>query len=304
MVGKSQKTTQQNSATSKTPAPTSQANASSVAASSGAASKDDKLEAMAGEESSTVLSTIHLMQKDFSKKFEDVLAGINGIKSELQSQANRITEAEDRIGRAEDNVDAMNSTIKKLQEKCATLETRVEDQENRGRRNNLRLVGLPERAEGQDVCIFGRMAWHRHLHHSTCHRESASDRTTYRWPGSKTKSGNYEVPQLQRKRKSCVSSPKTERHAVSKPQRQILSRLHRQQRLFGAVKRGFTMACFTRPSWQSHTMGSDIHSRRSPTQKSLAKAYRKTTGPHWRRTISRLNTGCCLCRQLPLWTQR
>lgn len=123
----------------------------------------------------------------------------------------------------------MNSTIEKLQEKCATLETRVEEQENRGRRNNLRLVGLPERADGQDVCIFGRMATkssqHRRLPHPTCHNESASDRTSYRWPRSKTKGGNYEVPQLQRKRKSYTSSPKTERRAVWKPQRQILSRL-------------------------------------------------------------------------------
>lgn len=83
MVGKSQKTTQQNSATSKTPAPTSRANASSVAV-----SKDDKLEAKLEEESSTeVHSDIHSMQKDFTKKSEDVLAGINGLKSELQSQA-------------------------------------------------------------------------------------------------------------------------------------------------------------------------------------------------------------------------
>ncbi|KAK1903568.1 LINE-1 retrotransposable element ORF1 protein [Dissostichus eleginoides] len=75
-------------------------------------------------------------------------------KSELQHQANRITEAEERIGKTEDDLNSMQSAIKKLQDKCATLEMKVEDQENRGRRNNLRLIGLPENAEGQDVCAF------------------------------------------------------------------------------------------------------------------------------------------------------
>ncbi|KAK1903404.1 LINE-1 retrotransposable element ORF1 protein [Dissostichus eleginoides] len=69
-------------------------------------------------------------------------------------QANRITEAEERIGKTEDDLNSMHSAIKKLQDKCATLEMKVEDQENRGRRNNLRLIGLPEKAEGQDVCAF------------------------------------------------------------------------------------------------------------------------------------------------------
>ncbi len=59
-----------------------------------------------------VLNAIRSMQSDFSKKFEDVLAGISGLKGDLQSQANRITEAEDKIGRAEDILDAMHSTIK------------------------------------------------------------------------------------------------------------------------------------------------------------------------------------------------
>lgn len=31
---------------------------------------------------------------------------------------------------------------------------KVEDQENRGRCNNFRLIGLPEKSEGQDLCAF------------------------------------------------------------------------------------------------------------------------------------------------------
>lgn len=36
-----------------------------------------------------VLSALRSMKKDFSDKFEDVLAGISGLKSELQSLANK-----------------------------------------------------------------------------------------------------------------------------------------------------------------------------------------------------------------------
>ncbi len=57
-------------------------------------------------------------------------------------------------------------TIKMLQEKCATLEKKVEDQENRGCRNNLRLIGPPEKAEGQDLCAFLER-WH--TPHPACH---------------------------------------------------------------------------------------------------------------------------------------
>ena len=72
--------------------PTLPANASSIPA---------KTEAMAEDgPNGEVLNTICSMQSDFPKKFEDVLLGISGLKGDLQIQANRITEAEERIGRA------------------------------------------------------------------------------------------------------------------------------------------------------------------------------------------------------------
>lgn len=107
----------------------------------------ENMEAATNELGNEVLSAIHSLRKDFSEKFEDVLAGIGGLKNELQAQANRITETEDRIGRAEDDLHAMHNTVKKLKEKCDMLESRVEEHENRGRRNNLRIIGIPK-AEG------------------------------------------------------------------------------------------------------------------------------------------------------------
>lgn len=147
---KSSKSAQQNAAASKL-LERDKANASPPAAASNEATLEDVPEHVPNAD---ILSALRSMQSDFSKKFDDVMSGICGIKADLQSQSIRITEAEERIGRAEDNLESMHSVMKTLQEKCARLETKVEDQENRARRNNLRLIGLPEKAEGRDMCAF------------------------------------------------------------------------------------------------------------------------------------------------------
>lgn len=98
---------QQSSATSKTPA-TSQANASTSAASVEEKAKDVTADGLGTE----VLSAIHLMKNNFSDKFKDMLAGISGLKNELQSQADMITETEDRIGRAEDDLTLCTTLLK------------------------------------------------------------------------------------------------------------------------------------------------------------------------------------------------
>lgn len=89
----------------------------------------ENMDAATNELGTKVLSAIRSLRKDFTEKFEDVLAGIGGLKNELQAQTNRITETEDRIGRAEDDLHAMHNTVKKLKEKCGTLESSVEEQE-------------------------------------------------------------------------------------------------------------------------------------------------------------------------------
>lgn len=95
------------------------------------------------------------MQSDFWKRFDNVLSGISVLKSYLQRPTNRITEAEDRIGWAEDTLDTMHNTTNLLQERCAMLEKKtVEDQENRALCNNLQLICFPDKAEGSNMCTF------------------------------------------------------------------------------------------------------------------------------------------------------
>lgn len=54
----------------------------------------------------------------------------------------------------EDTVNELQSTVKMFEDKIKSLSAKTEDLENRSRCSNGRLVGLPEKAEGRDVCGF------------------------------------------------------------------------------------------------------------------------------------------------------
>lgn len=53
-----------------------------------------------------------------------------------------------------DSVADHSTSIRALQTKVRALEYRAEDAENRSRRNNLCIVGLPEGVEGRDPTVF------------------------------------------------------------------------------------------------------------------------------------------------------
>lgn len=69
------------------------------------------------------------------------------LKADIIANDKRLTEAEDRIGTAEDDIERVKLQLTDAVKRIAYLESKTEDLENRGRRKNLRLVGLPESAE-------------------------------------------------------------------------------------------------------------------------------------------------------------
>lgn len=99
---------------------------------------------------------------DFGVKLDNVekrLTEMNGsvaavqkslaeFREDIADNAKRLTEAEDRIGSAEDDLESTKTQLNDALKRIVRLETKTEDLENRGRRKNLRLVGLPESAEG------------------------------------------------------------------------------------------------------------------------------------------------------------
>ncbi|ROL35187.1 LINE-1 retrotransposable element ORF1 protein [Anabarilius grahami] len=60
----------------------------------------------------------------------------------------RLDEAERRISSVEDSAAATEGQLASLKVTVDQLQTKIDDLENRGRRKNLKIVGLPEKSEG------------------------------------------------------------------------------------------------------------------------------------------------------------
>lgn len=75
-------------------------------------------------------------------------------RSELDEHNKRITEAETRISDMEDVVTPIKAKLQSLEKLVHDMGERAEDLENRGRRKNIRIVGLPEGVEGDNPTRF------------------------------------------------------------------------------------------------------------------------------------------------------
>ena len=79
---------------------------------------------------------------------------ITDVKKQVQECARRIAHAEQRISAAEDNVNELLTKVSTLENTVKILTDKVDDLKCRSRCNNMRLVGLPEKAECHDVAPF------------------------------------------------------------------------------------------------------------------------------------------------------
>lgn len=70
------------------------------------------------------------------------------VRQEIRQINDRVKEAENRVSTVEDQLPPMSKAIQSHAQDIAALLNKVDDLENRSRRNNVRLVGVPEKAEG------------------------------------------------------------------------------------------------------------------------------------------------------------
>lgn len=76
------------------------------------------------------------------------------IRQDMDKIRGRLTETEQRISTVEDVAASTAQSVVELQQQVKTLMARSEDAENRLRRNNVRVVGLPEGEEGANPVEF------------------------------------------------------------------------------------------------------------------------------------------------------
>lgn len=95
---------------------------------------------------------------NISKIIDDKLSPLSHLlqahREELDSHGERITEMAGRVSALEDIVNPVEGTVKALEQQVMDLRERIDDLENRGRKKNIRIVGFPESAEGDNPLRF------------------------------------------------------------------------------------------------------------------------------------------------------
>lgn len=98
--------------------------------------------------------TDSLLKKALGEALAPISASLELVKSSLDSHEERIHDMEEGLNGHSDRIEAIETTCTALLAENERLKNKVEDLENRSRRSNLRVVGIPEHMEGPDTVKF------------------------------------------------------------------------------------------------------------------------------------------------------
>lgn len=96
-----------------------------------------------------IMEAIFTCQTTLTAHIEGMRAEMSYIKQDVENFREKATEAENRISDLEDVVRPLESTAQTMQIKITAHTDKLGDMEDRQRRNNVRFVGFPEKAEGK-----------------------------------------------------------------------------------------------------------------------------------------------------------
>lgn len=108
-------------------------------------------ESVANTVSKTVTEKIGTLME---KKFTELHSILDKLSSRVEDNTKRITETENRISDDEDRITTLENKLAELEQRVKILTDRAEDSENRSRRENIRIIGLKEGAEGNQAVRF------------------------------------------------------------------------------------------------------------------------------------------------------
>lgn len=96
------------------------------------------------------------VDKALDNKIDPVLEKLSAVVTHVEQMENRVTEAETRISAVEDTVSRDSADVNNMKKKLHAALEKIDDLENRSRRCNLRIIGLPEGEEGTNPVAFLR----------------------------------------------------------------------------------------------------------------------------------------------------
>ncbi|MEQ2238284.1 hypothetical protein ILYODFUR_031639 [Ilyodon furcidens] len=102
----------------------------------------------------SILDAIHGLKIHFALQLQKVITSYQALKDTIGVFLERLTSPESRVGKMEDDISTLTSKEPCRCQKVQELTLNVADLENRSWRSNLRLIGLPERAEEEDITAF------------------------------------------------------------------------------------------------------------------------------------------------------
>lgn len=94
------------------------------------------------------MAAINASSAGLTGKMDEIKMDIGLIRQDMQSIRDRMVKVENRISLLEDTVTHMPKRILTVEKQIITCQQKTDDFENRMRRNNLRIIGLPEKVEG------------------------------------------------------------------------------------------------------------------------------------------------------------
>ncbi|KAF0036601.1 hypothetical protein F2P81_011913 [Scophthalmus maximus] len=112
----------------------------------------DRLRAVLLSDLTTTFTTT--MKMVVGEALNPISAALEDVKSTTNSLNLKITGIETAVSDHSDRIAALEVKCASLQSENAQLMSKTEDLESRSRRNNIRVIGIPEKAEGADPVKF------------------------------------------------------------------------------------------------------------------------------------------------------
>lgn len=103
---------------------------------------------------SKIDAVTHTLRFEISSVKEEFKAAVSSLQATVNSQGATIKDLEVSATTCSDDLSSLQATVKTLKEEVKHLQTKCEDLEGRSRRNNIRLIGVPEGAETPDPREF------------------------------------------------------------------------------------------------------------------------------------------------------
>jgi len=95
--------------------------------------------------------TLGVLKKELTDFREEINQKFNFIGKDLQEITDRMGEAEQRVAVVEEQNAAISELLSHTLEIQQSMQTQLTDLEARSRRNNIRIHGIPEGSEGEDI---------------------------------------------------------------------------------------------------------------------------------------------------------